>query len=130
MSDDNSLGPGFERMLSLFNKALVKIGRPSPTGEGMKRSLEKAGFVNVQVVTKKEPLGIWPRDKRMKRIGAMGLLMLETGLEAYTLAILTRVMGLSLEEALKIGKEALEDVRRKEQHSYCEFYVVFGQKPE
>ena len=91
MSDDNSLGPSFERMISLFNQALVKIGRPSPAGEEMKRSLQRAGFMNVQVVTKKEPLGIWPRDKRMKRIGAMGLLMLETGLEAcaYSFATLT-----------------------------------------
>jgi hypothetical protein len=59
----------------------------------MKALLQDVGFVDVEVMTAKEPLGPWPKDERLKRVGAMGLLHHETVFESYGMAAFTRVLG-------------------------------------
>lgn len=56
------------------------MGRPPATTEVMKKLLEDAGFVNVKIHPYKQPLGPWPKDKQLKRMGAMVMLNCETGL--------------------------------------------------
>jgi hypothetical protein len=97
---------------------MVQIGRPPPTGELLRQRLEKAGFVNVVVKNIKEPLGPWPKDKRLKTIGAMCLLNGETGIEAFGLAPLTRVLGMGKEEAIAICRDALAAMKMKGTHIY------------
>jgi hypothetical protein len=121
-SDDKTHGPNYTRLITLFNEALNKIGRPSPAPQSMKAALEKVGFVDVTVVTKKYPQGIWPKDRRLKHIGAMALLAAETGLEAYTLALLTRVLEINGEEAKQINRDALKDIKDRRYHSYHDLY--------
>ena len=121
-SDDKTHGPNYIRLITLFNEALNKIGRPSPAPQSMKTALEKAGFVDATFVTRKYPQGIWPKDRRLKHIGAMALLAAETGLEAYTLALLTRILGIDGEEAKKINMDALKDIKDRRYHSYHELY--------
>ncbi|KAF8538708.1 S-adenosyl-L-methionine-dependent methyltransferase [Trichophaea hybrida] len=117
-SDDNTLNPGIQRHFDLCNEAMAKLNRPSPVGATLKKYLEDAGFVDVVCVDLKQPLGPWPKDKRMKRIGAMTMLMCETGLEAYGMAALTRILQMSHEEATKVFADALRDVRNKNCHVY------------
>jgi hypothetical protein len=78
-SDDNTLHPGIARSFSLCAQAMEKIGRPFFTGVDLRQLLETAGFVDVVVENIKQPLGPWPRDERMKKVGAMNLLMGQTG---------------------------------------------------
>lgn len=60
-------------------RAMEKIGRPSPTTEGLKKALETAGFVDVHALVYKQPIGPWPKEPRLKRIGAMNVLSADTG---------------------------------------------------
>lgn len=48
-----------------------KIGRPGPTSESLKTLLEEAGFVDIEVHNYKQPIGPWPKDKKLKQVGAM-----------------------------------------------------------
>lgn len=49
-------------------------------------------FENVRTVEKLVPMGGWPKDKRLKEVGKFfKLQFLESGLDAYTLALFTRV---------------------------------------
>jgi len=76
MADDN----GVNVFLQHIRDAMTKIGRPPATAEVMRKLLEDAGFVNVKIHPYKQPLGPWPKDKQLKRIGAMVMLNCETGL--------------------------------------------------
>jgi SAM-dependent methyltransferase len=75
MKDDNPIKIHFETT----KRAMEKIGRPPQDTENMKRKLEEAGFVDVKVMRAKQPIGPWPKDKGLKRTGAMVLLACDTG---------------------------------------------------
>jgi hypothetical protein len=64
----------------------------------LKTQAEKAGFVNVEVKEYKIPIGIWPRNKKLKSLGAYQRAILMDGLEAFSLAIFTRLLGWSKKE--------------------------------
>jgi len=78
-SDDNTLHAGIKRHCDLCCEAMEKIGRPFPTPSTLQAYLENAGFVDIQLVDFKQPLGPWAKDKHIKRVGAMTMLMAETG---------------------------------------------------
>ena len=63
------------RIFDLLNfEALPRIGRhpaDNSVGPRMQENLRRAGFVDIEVRMYKNPLGPWPKDKRMKHIGAM-----------------------------------------------------------
>jgi hypothetical protein len=122
-SDDNSEGPNFKRLVKLMNEGLVGMGRPCPTRETIIEHLKGAGFTDVQLFVGKQPFGIWPKDRRLKRIGAMATLMAETGTEAYAMAILTRFHGMSGDEAKKLCEATWSDIRNRKYHDYNELYV-------
>jgi hypothetical protein len=81
-SDDGTEGPAFRKLIDMMQEGLKEIGRILPDREILVENIKKAGFVEVQLVVKRQPFGSWPKDPRMKRIGAMALLMAETGAEA------------------------------------------------
>jgi hypothetical protein len=54
----------------------------------------------------------------MKHIGAMGLLMAETGLEAYGMAPFTRVLDMPQAEAMKLCRDGIIAVKNKNHHMY------------
>jgi len=112
MAEDNA----FRRIVVQLNHP--KIGRPPATSELLTKRLEAAGFVDVHVVTKKHPFGPWPKDRRLKHVGAMALLMCETGIEAYALAGLTRILGMDPVVAAQLCRDALAAVKNKNTHMY------------
>ncbi|KAI5796124.1 hypothetical protein FPQ18DRAFT_387390 [Pyronema domesticum] len=112
-----------------LRERLEKMDRPHPTHEFLKNQLEKAGF-EVQMLTARDPAGPWPNDSRMKRIGAMSLLNVETGCESYGMAAFTQFLGMDAEEARGICKRALRDARNKNYHVYGLQLPVYGRKPQ
>ena len=114
MAEDNAM----KRVFALVGDAMEKIQRPFPTKSVLKARLEKAGFVDVQEVVIKQIFGPWPKNKRLKNAGAMALLSNETGIEAYGMAALTRILEMDKEEAAKIVKEGIEAGRNKNMHMY------------
>ena len=81
MSKDN----GLKRHMDLCREAMIKIGRPFPeSSDFLTDLLVNAGFVDVVAASLKEPIGPWPKDPKMKRIGAMVLLQSEAGI--YTIS--------------------------------------------
>lgn len=80
-SDDGTLAsdnPG-KVHIALLNEAMSRIGRRPQTGDTMKELLEKAGFENINVLKLKQPLGQWPKEKRLKHVGTMNIVNGETG---------------------------------------------------
>jgi len=126
-SDDNTLTAdnALKRCYDLVSvEALPRIHRYPPKPERMVGFLEKAGCEDIQVFTFKQPCGPWPRDRRQKQIGAMSMLALETGIEAYVMAAATRILGMQPDEARKICEEAWKSCKNKNYHIYTHLYVA------
>jgi len=69
------------------------------------------------------PWGPWPKDPRMKEIGYWALLNSEYSFEAYGLALFTRVLGMSGEEARELCTRAQRDLKNKHIHVYNPKYA-------
>jgi hypothetical protein len=69
------------------------IGKTMKTAILMKDWIREAGFVDIVEKKIKWPLGPWSSDPKLKEIGRWNLLNWEEGLEGWTLAHYTRVLG-------------------------------------
>jgi len=70
-SDDNSIPEGSSALhwSECFYQGCAKAGRTIPPIEQYRTFLEDAGFENIHVVLLKRPQNVWPKDRRLKRIG-------------------------------------------------------------
>jgi hypothetical protein len=121
---------------NLLGKAMVLLGRPFDEAHGSKMAqrLLDAGFEDVHVFNVKQPFGPWAKDKRLKYVGALGLLQAETAYHAYGewgvflfggketegigMAAFTRVLGMQTEEAERLCEAAVKAHRNKNWHIY------------
>ena len=55
--------------------------------------MTKAGFVNVTYATFKWPIGTWPKDPKLKQIGAYNRLGWEEGIEGWAMYLFTNHLG-------------------------------------
>lgn len=67
MADDNGLKIYFGHI----QEAMIKLGRPAPTEESVKKHLQDAGLEDVVVTSFKQPLGPWAKNKALKNAGKM-----------------------------------------------------------
>lgn len=70
--DDGSMkkNNGLKLIFELLNlDALPTIGRMIPTKDQMQEMFESAGFVDIECVRVKQPIGCWPEEYKMKKIG-------------------------------------------------------------
>lgn len=131
-SDDGTLGPDHKLKLCMdaLESALMKIGRPPASPGLLKQRLENAGFVDIKQYMHKQPIGPWPKDQRLRRVGAMALMAAETGVNAYAMGALTRINSMSAEEATRMCEEGLADCKNKNYHIYTHHYIAYGRKPD
>ncbi|KAJ6003805.1 hypothetical protein N7540_012945 [Penicillium herquei] len=73
-----------------FDAAADKSGKPMNIIHTMRASIEKAGFVDVHERNVKWPIGPWPKDKILKDLGAINLSHWLTGMEGYTMFLMTK----------------------------------------
>lgn len=99
-TDDNSIPEGhiFREASANYIAAGEKMGRTFRIWEMQKGLIDSAGFVNTHETRFKMPLGPWAADKKLKEIGRWHLLEAYQGIEGWTMALYTRVLGRSYEE--------------------------------
>ncbi|CZR67798.1 related to methyltransferase [Phialocephala subalpina] len=117
----------------LLKDAIDTMRREYSPGPQLKRWAEEAGYVNVTEEIIPLPIGMWPRDKRLKEIGAWNYLCLVEGLEAICMRLFTGVFGWSIDEVqvfLAKVRTELKDMKKNRVHPQYTYYVVVGQKPE
>ncbi|KAF8860843.1 S-adenosyl-L-methionine-dependent methyltransferase [Acephala macrosclerotiorum] len=117
-----------------FNKyvlaAAKHMGCPLEDAEKYKQWFEEAGFEAVVEKKYKIPSNPWPKDPRLRLIGAFELEMFLNGLEGMSLRLFERAMGWSAEETTVFLTGVRKDIRNQRFHVYYPFYVVYGRKPE
>ncbi|KAI9367775.1 S-adenosyl-L-methionine-dependent methyltransferase [Aspergillus egyptiacus] len=71
--------------------------------------LKAAGFIDVRVLERTVPIGLWPDDPQEKTLGKMALIALLEGLEAYSLRQLTATGNWTAKEV----RDLCEKVKRE-----------------
>ncbi|KAH7157274.1 S-adenosyl-L-methionine-dependent methyltransferase [Dactylonectria estremocensis] len=126
LTDDHALFKAIE----LCCQAAEKFGREFQELEKLKTLMAEAGFVDVVETPLKWPSNTWPAEKRLKEIGAWNHENMSSGLEAFTMAPLTRGHDMTPEEVNLLLVDVRKDLRNKEIHAYWPVYSLYGRKPE
>lgn len=118
MSLDDSLPQDgiIKKLHDMVGDCCEKIGRQFSPGPMIKGWVEKAGYENVTEVILSVPVGLWPKEKHMKEIGAWNYLCLIEGLEAGTLRLLTSVYGMTVEEIYVMLTQMRKELKDKTVH--------------
>ncbi|KAL2004597.1 hypothetical protein VTN00DRAFT_3333 [Thermoascus crustaceus] len=116
------------RMLNLIDEAIGERHiNPGPHLEGW---LKDAGFVNIHHEVFRLPIGTWPKDQKMKEIGAYMARMYLDGVDAFTNVPFTEVLKWSKTEVEVFNAKVRQDVLNKKYHAIHNFHVIWAQKPE
>ncbi|KAJ5719829.1 hypothetical protein N7493_006707 [Penicillium malachiteum] len=131
-SDDDSLrlAPTLCEFLGRLQQASEAFHRPMNIAEGHRQGLVEAGFEDVRDEVYKVPSSTWPRDPIQKQIGRYNLCSLLMAVEAYSLALFTRVLGWSNTETQIFLAGVRRDLKNPEVHTYCNLHIVYGRKPD
>ncbi|KAJ9150145.1 S-adenosyl-L-methionine-dependent methyltransferase [Coniochaeta hoffmannii] len=125
LADDAAL----KRFFDTAEQAVKTFGMDFRAGEKLREPLEKAGFVNVRLVTHKVPIGTWPKDKRLRLIGLYARTAVNDMFGAMA-AKPFRALGMDPVEIEVFLAAARKDLNNPEIHAYEIFYFWMGQKPE
>jgi hypothetical protein len=84
----------------------------------LKTQAEKVGFVNVKIKEYKIPIGAWPKDKNLKLLGTYQRAILTDGLEAFSLAMFTRLLGWSKSTVETFLESVRHELKKSSYHWY------------
>jgi hypothetical protein len=105
-SEDGSIkGTHIEKCSPLALECGEKFGKSFRIAEESEMLMKKAGFVNVTYQTFKVPIGPWPKNPKLKQIGAYNRLAWEDGMEGWFLFLFTNYLGVSfvrMQEKLRL----------------------------
>jgi hypothetical protein len=98
LSDDGSVTEGhiFHLWGKLSLEAGERFGKSLTIHKDAKGLIENAGFEQVTEKVFKLPIGGWSNDPKLKTLGRWNQLHWECGIEAWCIALLTRVMGVRI----------------------------------
>lgn len=117
---DFAPGSPLDRWCDELIAGITGAGFDPEPGAKLKGWVEDAGFANVTHRLLPIPTGTWPKDKKLKEIGAFDLVQFLEGLEAISLRTLTQLRGWTAEEVqvlLAKLREELKNPRMRLQHN-------------
>lgn len=94
------------------------MGAPLEDAARYKQWFEDAGCECVVERKFKIPSNPWPKDPRLRLIGAFELEMFLNGLEGMSLRLFERGMGWSAEETMVFLTGVRKDIKNQRFHSY------------
>ncbi|KAJ5540463.1 hypothetical protein N7494_005539 [Penicillium frequentans] len=115
-----------------FDAAANKSGKPMDLIKTMRATTERAGFVEVHEKNVKWPIGPWPRDKTLKELGSVNLHHWLTGMEGYTMYLMTKFGSptpWSPEEVQVYNARMRKELMNPRHHSYQRAKRVWARKP-
>ena len=95
----------------------------------LKRFITEAGFEDVLEDVYKAPLGRWSKEPKLKELGMYVQAMAIESVEPYTLAILTRAKGWTVDECRVLIAKVHQELKDKNNHGYDKYRFTYGRKP-
>ncbi|MCJ1362394.1 hypothetical protein MMC16_001497 [Acarospora aff. strigata] len=104
-SDDGSIAPGdlWDQCAKLAVESSERFGQPLQVVDKMAKWITEAGFEEVTEKRYNWPVGPWSSDPKLKEIGKWNQYHWEVGIEGWSMALLTRVMGVSSQRIRLLG---------------------------
>lgn len=109
--------------LRLLAEATERAYRPMVYRMDTKGLLEARGFVEIQEQIVKIPLNSWPTDPLQKNIGRWYNVAFAQGLEAMSLAPLTRMFNWEQSAVVDVCSEVKQEISSKKFRAFCNMYV-------
>lgn len=135
-ADDDTTPEGspLARWGPLFQEAGRRTGKTVDVIDHQFQWMQEAGFENVQEHRYKMPDNPWPsartkEGRKLKEIGKWRQMEIETGIEGWSIAMFTRVLGMSYAEVQLYLADVRRQWRDKRVHAYTRVGVVYGRKP-
>lgn len=131
VSDDDSIpaDSALARIVRANLEGVQRLGLRTPDGDELRLLLAHAGFVDIEIHAVKQPWGGWPANDDQKKAGLLMLVNAEAALEAYTLALFTRVLGMTIQQVRELCEAAVADVKDPNVHAYNIVYYAIGRRP-
>ncbi|KAF5494145.1 Secondary metabolism regulator LAE1 [Colletotrichum siamense] len=117
------------RWVDYLEQASAKFNRPFVDCPSLVKVVEEAGFVDVKLTKFKWPLNPWAKDNHYKLLGEWTEENFMEGIEAWTLAPLTRALEWTREEVLVFLTQVRKELRDRSIHAYLPIFVIHGRKP-
>ncbi|KAL1969217.1 hypothetical protein VTN77DRAFT_471 [Rasamsonia byssochlamydoides] len=113
-----------------LEEASTKFGKRLNVAHQYKDWMSRAGFVNVKEDVYKVPLSPWPKDPKLKELARYEQASMLEALDAYTLALFSRVLGWSTARIHVLLAGVRQEILDRTIHLYAKLYYVYGQKRE
>lgn len=118
--DDTMDGTSLQEWSTLVPQGAANLGRPVTQSKNYAQYMEEAGFVDIVEKHFYWPLNTWPRGKREKLVGMWAQQNLLDGVEAMSMAILTRGLGWSQEMVQMLLVGVRNDLKNRHVHAYVD----------
>ncbi|KAB2575618.1 Secondary metabolism regulator LAE1 [Lasiodiplodia theobromae] len=130
--DDGTLPPGspLVQWYQYVSDATERAARPLAYNHNTRRLLEMAGFIDIQETIIRAPYNSWPADPHQKEIGRWYNLGICEGLEALSLAPLSRIYRWDAAQHIKpLVDQAIRQIRTKKIHAYNNIHIWTARRP-
>jgi SAM-dependent methyltransferase len=119
-TNDNTFPPdsAFKQWLDGFHEYCTAAGIDFDVIPQVPGWLEKVGFTGIQTLDCPVPVGTWPKDPALKKIGAVFRTHQYMAFEAYAVALFTRVGGWSADDFQILIAKAREEMATNKLHIY------------
>ena len=115
--DGSTRGTWLEKWSTDIANAATHGGRTVQPGLYLQQWIREAGFEDVHHERIRLPLGVWSKDKQMKEVGAFNLVQLREGLEGFSLALFTRILGWSTDKLEVLLSKVRKDLDNRNVHA-------------
>lgn len=112
-----------------LQKGIRSIGRDLSRITRMKDLLTKNGFVDVEEHILLYPVGIWPKDLKMKELGRLGGQNMADLVKGPLVKSLL-AGGKTEKQVMELSKAVIAEIEGGKVHGYVPLYVVYGRRPE
>ncbi|KAK2002256.1 methyltransferase domain-containing protein [Colletotrichum falcatum] len=131
-SDDGTLRSEHPilKWAELLLEASKIFGRPYVPIQPLKELLTEVGFVDVSLSLYKWPSNPWAKDPKYKEIGQLHGQNMADGLEAFSMAALTRAHNWTPAEVNVLLVDVRNNIKDRGVHAYWPVYCLIGRKPE
>ncbi|KFZ01332.1 hypothetical protein V500_00801 [Pseudogymnoascus sp. VKM F-4518 (FW-2643)] len=92
--------------------------------------MEEAGFTDIEEKVVKVPLGPWATGRQLKELGRYERWHMNQSVEAHSMALYTRVLNYSTDEANILFARVRNEFNDRNLHLYTVYRFIYGRKPD
>lgn len=116
--DDSLKGSALKRLDQLYYEGGQKLGRDMDVTPKIAGMMRQVGFVDVKEERYALPGNPWPKGKEAKTLGYWQMKNFSDGLQAITMTVLTKGVGMSVPEVEMLLMEVRNDIKNTNIHFF------------